>query len=80
LGIAVRIGLLFFYSCLKKVRILLHYNLLYQTIKIWLMNYEQFKHKDKSIFLVDMTRELDYHFSQLVQSAIEKQLHQRKKI
>ena len=44
------------------------------------MNYEQFKHKDKSIFLVDMTRELDYHFSQLVQSAIEKQLNMRKKI
>ena len=44
------------------------------------MNYEQFKHQDKSIFLVDMTRELDYHFSQLVQSAIEKQLNMRKKI
>jgi hypothetical protein len=44
------------------------------------MNYEQFKHQDKSIFLVDMTRELDYHFSELVKSAVEKQLYQRKKI
>lgn len=38
------------------------------------MNYEQFKHKDKSIFLVDMTRELNPHFSELVQAAISKQL------
>ena len=67
------------FSYLKKVRILLHL-IYYIKHKIWLMNYEQFKHKDKSIFLVDMTRELDYRFSELVKSAIEKQLYQRKKI
>ena len=44
------------------------------------MNYEQFKHNDKSIFLVDMTRELDYHFSELVKSAIKKQINQKKRI
>ena len=44
------------------------------------MNYEQFKHDDKSIFLVDMSKELDYHFSELVKSAIGKQIKQNNKI
>lgn len=44
------------------------------------MNYEQFKYQDKSIFLVDMTKELNYHFSELVKSAITKQLKQKKRI
>lgn len=44
------------------------------------MNYEHFKHQDKSIFLVDMTKELDCHFSELVKSAINKQLNQKKRI
>ena len=44
------------------------------------MNYEQFKHADKSIFLVDMTRELDNHFSELVKSALNKQITQQKKV
>ena len=39
------------------------------------MNYEQFKHEDKNIFLVDMTKELDNHFSELMKSAIKKQLN-----
>ena len=44
------------------------------------MNYEQFKHQDKSIFLVDMTKELDYHFSELVKSAVAKQLNLNKRL
>ena len=44
------------------------------------MNYEQFKHQDKSIFLVDMTKELDYHFSEFVRLSIEKQIQQKKRI
>lgn len=44
------------------------------------MNYEQFKHQDKNIFLIDMTRELDFHFSELVKSALTKQLKLWKKI
>lgn len=44
------------------------------------MNYEHFKHQDKSIFLVDMTKEIDSHFSELVKSAIDKQLKQNKRI
>ena len=44
------------------------------------MNYEQFKHQNKSVFLVDMTKELDYHFSELVKSAITKQLNLKNKI
>jgi len=49
-----------------------------------LMNYEQFKHningKIKSIFLVDMTKEIDLYFSQLVQRWIEKYTLEGKKI
>ncbi|MFA5748171.1 MAG: hypothetical protein WC872_03625 [Candidatus Absconditabacterales bacterium] len=48
------------------------------------MNYELFKHQingtEKNIFLVNMTKELDYHFSQLALQGIEKYLEQGKKI
>lgn len=44
------------------------------------MNYEQFKHKDRSIFLVNMTKELSPFFSQLVLRWIQKSLNQNKKI
>lgn len=48
------------------------------------MNYELFKHQinwtEKNIFLVNMTKELDYHFSQLALQWIEKYLEQWKKI
>ena len=48
------------------------------------MNYERFDHTTqwikKSIFLVNMTKELDYHFSQLAIQGLEKYLAQGKKI
>ncbi len=44
------------------------------------MNYEQFKHKDKNVFLVNMTKELNPFFSQLVLRGIQKSLRQNKKI
>lgn len=44
------------------------------------MNYEQFKHKDKNVFLVNMTKELNPFFSQLVLRWIQKSLRQNKKI
>jgi len=48
------------------------------------MNYEHFDHdiqgKKKSIFLVNMTKELAPHFSQLALNGIEKYLKQGKKI
>jgi hypothetical protein len=44
------------------------------------MNYEQFQHQDKNIFLVDMTKELNPFFSQLTLRGIEKYLGQGKKI
>lgn len=48
------------------------------------MNYEKFEHKtwwkDKSIFLVNMTRELDYHFSELVKKWISKSLREWRKV
>ncbi len=48
------------------------------------MNYERFDHdiqgKKKSIFLVNMTKELAPHFSQLALNGIEKYLKQGKKI
>ena len=44
------------------------------------MNYEKFEHKDKNIFLVNMTKELNPYFSESVQRGIEKQLGLGKKI
>ena len=44
------------------------------------MNYEKFQHKDKNIFLVDMTKELNPYFSEIVQMSIEKHLAEGKKI
>ena len=44
------------------------------------MNYEKFQHKDKNIFLVDMTKELNPYFSEIVQMSIEKHLKEGKKI
>ena len=44
------------------------------------MNYEQFKHQDKNIFLVDMTKELVSHFSELMKLSIKKQLNVWNKI
>lgn len=44
------------------------------------MNYEQFKHEDKNIFLVDMARELEHNFSELMRASLEKQLNLWKKI
>lgn len=44
------------------------------------MNYEKFQHKDKNIFLVDMTKELNPYFSEIVQMSIEKHLTEGKKI
>jgi len=48
------------------------------------MNYEQFtptiNGQTKNIFLVDMSKELDYHFSQLTQQWIHKYLKQNKRI
>ncbi len=48
------------------------------------MNYEQFSHtinnKEKSIFLVDMTQELEHFFSTLAQRGIGKYLRQGKRI
>lgn len=44
------------------------------------MNYEKFQHKDKNIFLVDMTKELNPYFSEIVQMSIEKHLKEWKNI
>lgn len=48
------------------------------------MNYERFDHENngtkKSIFLVNMTKEITPYFSQLAIQGIEKYLHQGKKI
>lgn len=44
------------------------------------MNYEQFKHGNKNIFLIDMTKELNCYFSELVKIALTKQLKLWKKV
>ena len=44
------------------------------------MNYELFDHWEKRIFLVDMTRESDYIFSEIAKSGIAKYVKQWKKI
>jgi len=44
------------------------------------MNYELFDHGEKRIFLVDMTREPDYIFSEIAKSGIAKHIKQGKKI
>ena len=44
------------------------------------MNYELFDHWEKRIFLVDMTRESDYIFSEIAKSGISKSIKQWKKI
>lgn len=44
------------------------------------MNYEQFIHPSKSIFLVDMTKEIDHYFSELTIGGIHKYLKLGKKI
>lgn len=48
------------------------------------MNYEQFSHtingKEQNIFLVNMTQEVEYFFSTLVQRGIGKYLREKKKI
>ncbi len=44
------------------------------------MNYEQFKHEQKNIFLVDMRQELNRYFSELTDTAIKKYLRLHKKI
>ena len=44
------------------------------------MNYELFDHGEKRIFLVDMTREPDYIFSEIAKSGISKYIKQWKKI
>ncbi|HKL44098.1 MAG TPA: hypothetical protein VJ892_02340, partial [Candidatus Absconditabacterales bacterium] len=44
------------------------------------MNYELFDHDSKKIFLVDMTREPDYIFSELAKSGLSKYIRQGKKI
>ena len=44
------------------------------------MNYELFDHGEKRIFLVDMTREPDYIFSEIAKSGISKHIRQGKKI
>ena len=44
------------------------------------MNYEQFKHEQKNIFLVDMRQELNHYFSELTDTAIKKYLRLHKKI
>ena len=44
------------------------------------MNYEQFKHEQKNIFLVDMRQELNRYFSELTDTAIKKYLRLNKKI
>lgn len=44
------------------------------------MNYEQFQHAEKNIFLVDMTKELNPYFSEIVQMSISKHLNEGKKI
>lgn len=50
----------------------------YQIIR--LMNYEHFQHQNKNIFLVNMTKELDHYFSELVENGIKKYLKLNKKI
>lgn len=44
------------------------------------MNYELFQNNDKQIFLVDMTRETDYIFSEISKNGIKKYISQWKKI
>jgi hypothetical protein len=44
------------------------------------MNYEHFQHEQKNIFLVDMTKELNHYFSELVENGIRKYLKLNKKI
>lgn len=44
------------------------------------MNYELFDHWEKRIFLVDMTREPDYIFSEIAKSGISKHIRQGKKL
>ncbi|MFZ2912261.1 MAG: hypothetical protein WAZ75_04205, partial [Candidatus Absconditicoccaceae bacterium] len=48
------------------------------------MNYELFEHKkdgiNKNIFLLDMTKELDHNFSQLMLKGLTKYIHENKKI
>lgn len=44
------------------------------------MNYELFDHWEKKIFLVDMTREPDYIFSELAKSGLEKYINSWKKV
>ena len=44
------------------------------------MNYELFDHWEKKIFLIDMTREPDYIFSELAKKWLEKYVKQWKKI
>jgi len=44
------------------------------------VNYELFNHKDKKIFLVDMTRETDYVFSEIAKLSLEKQIKENRKI
>lgn len=44
------------------------------------MNYERFSHPDKEIFLVDMTKERDHHFSELMKGGIAKYLNAGKRI
>lgn len=43
-------------------------------------NYELFDHKDKKIFLINMTKEKDYIFSDIVASALKKNIKANKKI
>lgn len=48
------------------------------------MNYERFQHTingaSKSIFLVNMTKEPDHHFSQAVLQCLEKYIATKKRI
>ena len=44
------------------------------------MNYECFDHGEKNIYLVDMRKELDKHFSELFDKGIRKYLLGKKKI
>ena len=44
------------------------------------MNYEQFEHNDKKIFLIDMKQEENHYFSELFDVALKKYLKTNKKI
>jgi len=41
------------------------------------MNYELFKHDKKSIFLINMTKELEHHFSELAKQWLEKYINKK---